>query len=490
MPAARPARQGLLSRSLSAKFIATVIPIFVAVFLACIVIQTWHDFEKARAEVVQRLNTLAASQSIILADTIARKDTEHLSLMLATVISEPNLIGIAVYDADGTVMDSFGTLESDDEELVTEIGVNYSEGAEIERVGRLKLVMTDRYVREDIRTQLVQHIVLGLILLAAALGASVFAHRRTVVRPLGKLVSAINESRGNALEKVDWQSDDEIGRLIRSYNDMQERLEGYERELRTSAEQLEQRVEQRTHDLEQAREIAVEANRVKGKFLSSMSHEFRTPMNAILGFTQVLQMAPELAGNPRLKDRLTKIQESSQSLMALLDQIMDFSQLESTGDELHLEPVDPATVIRDAVALVAPLAESRHVTVEVDDDMPADARIDADTFKLRKALFHLLSNAIKYNRPGGRVDVAVAVARSNGRVCIAVSDTGQGIPATQFQRIFEPFDRLGREAGSIDGSGIGLTLTQRIVESMSGEIDFESAEGEGSTFRLWFPAAD
>ena len=174
--------------------------------------------------------------------------------------------------------------------------------------------------------------------------------------------------------------------------------------------------------------------------------------------------------------------------MALLDQIMDFSQLESADDELHLEPVDPATVIREAVTLVAPLAESRHVTVEIDDNIPVDARIDADTFKLRKALFHLLSNAIKYNRPGGRVDVAVACG--NGRVCIAVADTGQGIPAAQFQRIFEPFNRLGREAGSIDGSGIGLTLTRRIVENMSGEIDFESVEGEGSVFRLWFPAVD
>ena len=158
-------------------------------------------------------------------------------------------------------------------------------------------------------------------------------------------------------------------------------------------------VEERTHDLERARESAVEANRVKSKFLSSMSHEFRTPMNAILGFTQVLQMAPELAGNPRLKDRLIKIQESAQNLMALLDQIMDFSQLESADDELHLEPVDPATVIREAVTLVAPLAESRHVTVEIDDNIPVDARIDADTFKLRKALFLSLIHISEPTRP-------------------------------------------------------------------------------------------
>lgn len=485
---ASSARAGLLSRSLSLKFIVTVTPIFLAVFLICLLIETIHSYEKARAGIVSRLNTVAASQSIILAEPIAKRNIDQLSLMLASIISEPNLIGILVCDNEDVILDSFGASESKDPELMKEIAVNYSEGEVVRRVGTLKLIMTDRHVREEIRGRLIEHMILGIALLAAALGASVFAHRRTVVKPLGKLLSAINESRGNALEKVDWQSEDEIGRLIQSYNKMQERLERYEHELRASQEQLEQRVEQRTHDLEHARENAVEANRVKSKFLSSMSHEFRTPMNAILGFTQILMMSPEIAGNPRIKDRLDKIDESARNLMSLLDQIMEFSQLESADDTLHMESVDTKTLIKETVSLAAPLAESRNVKITVDKGVADAGALRADIFKLRKALFHVLSNAVKYNKPDGEVDV-IAVVR-DGYVCISVTDTGQGIPAAQFANVFEPFNRLGREAGSIDGSGIGLTIAQRVIENMSGRIDFDSIEGQGSTFRIWLPVAD
>lgn len=486
---ARKARSwsGLLSGSLSAKFIVTVTPIFLAVFLICIIIETWHSYEKSRAEIIHRLNTLAASQSIILAESVADKDTEHLSLMLASIISEPNLIGISVHDMEGNLLDSFGTLGSADADLVKSISVNFTEGNKVRRVGTLKLVMTDRILRDEIKDQLIEHILLGIVLLIAAVSASVFAHRRTVTKPLGKLVSAINESRGNALEKVDWQSDDEIGRVIAAYNDMQERLAGYERELRASQELLEQRVEERTEDLERAREAAVQANRVKSKFLSSMSHEFRTPMNAILGFTQVLQMSPDLADNDRLKDRLGKIEESSRNLMALLDEIMEFARLESTADDLHLEDIDPNSIIADTVAMVAPLAEARHISLTVGDSSTSAGPARADAFKLRRALFHVLSNAVKYNHPDGS---AVIGYRRDGRyVCFEISDTGPGIPSHLAGDIFEPFNRLGREAGNIGGSGIGLTLTRRIVESMSGDITFESEEGTGTTFTIRVPAA-
>ncbi|MBO6521378.1 MAG: HAMP domain-containing protein [Rhodospirillales bacterium] len=486
--AAPATHAGLRSRSLSVKFIATVAPIFLAVFLICIVIETIHSYETARAKIIDRLETVAANQASILAEPIAERNTEQLQLMLASIITEPNLIGIVICDDKDVVLGSFGAKESDDPDLMTAVDVNYGNGAETRLVGRMKLIMTDRHLRNDIHNRLIEHTFLGIALLVTALGASVFAHRRTVVKPLGKLLSAINESRGNALEKVDWQSDDEIGRLIRSYNDMQERLERYEHELRASHEQLEQRVEQRTHDLEQARENAVEANRVKSKFLSSMSHEFRTPMNAILGFTQVLMMSPEIADNPRIKDRLDKIDESAQSLMSLLDQIMEFSQLESADDELHLETLDTQGVIEETVSLVAPLAESRHVTVSIDKNVARVGALRADIFKLRKALFHVLSNAVKYNKPGGEVDVTAE--SDDGFICISISDTGHGIPVEQFEGVFEPFNRLGREAGSIDGSGIGLTITQRVIGHMSGRIDFDSIEEQGSTFRLWLPAAD
>ena len=476
-----------MNRSLSTKFITTITPIFIVVFVTCIIAETFHTYEKSRAEITQRLDTLAASQSIILAETIATKNLNQLSLMLASIISEPNLVGIAIHDVDGNVMDSFGEMESDDAALVKSITVNFTDGDEVRRVGTMKLVMTDEYALQEIKTELFLHILLGLALLAAALFASIFAYRRIVGRPLDKMLSAINETKGGALGRVVWDSNDEIGRLISSYNDMQSRLDSYANELKAIQDQLEQRVRERTHALVMARENAEEASRVKSKFLSSMSHEFRTPMNAILGFTQILQMSAEVRNSPGLQDRLGKIEDSARSLMTLLDDIMDFAQLENATGDMNIEKISPHLAILDAVALIRPLAESRRVTLHTEGVKHEAGTIEADRNQLGKALFNLLSNAVKYNRDGG--SVTVDVAPDGGDLRISIRDTGYGIPTDRFQNIFEPFNRVGREAGAIEGSGIGLTITQHIVECMNGRIDFESVEDQGSTFHVTFPLA-
>ncbi|WNJ99209.1 ATP-binding protein [Thalassospiraceae bacterium LMO-JJ14] len=476
-----------MNRSLSTKFITTITPIFIAVFVTCIIVETFHTYEKSRAEIAQRLDTLAASQSIILAETIANKNINQLSLMLASIISEPNLVGIAIHDTDGNVMDSFGELDSDDAALVKTITVNFTDGAEVRRVGTMKLVMTDRYALQKIKTQLFFHILLGLALLAAALFASIFAYRRTVGRPLDKLMSSINETKGGTLGRVDWESNDEIGRLINSYNDMQSRLDSYANELKAIHDQLEQRVKERTHALVLARENAEDASRVKSKFLSSMSHEFRTPMNAILGFTQILQMSAEVRNSPNLQDRLGKIEDSARNLMTLLDDIMVFAQLETATGDMNIEEISPHLAIMDAVALIQPLAESRRVTLDTGGVNSEAGTVKADRNQLGKALFNLLSNAVKYNRAGGSVTVDVTPDGNDLR--ISISDTGYGIPSDRLQNIFEPFNRVGREAGTIEGSGIGLTITQYIVERMSGRIEFESVEDQGSTFHVTFPLA-
>ncbi|MEQ8318694.1 MAG: HAMP domain-containing sensor histidine kinase [Rhodospirillales bacterium] len=475
-----------LSKSLSAKFIATITPIFFVVFVSCIILETLHSYEKARDRITQRLDTLAASQSIILAETIAAKNINQLSLMLASIISEPNLIGIAIHDAEGKELDSFGKLDGEDAAFAKSINVNYTVGTDVRRVGTLKLVMTDQYAIQEIKTQLYHHILLGIALLVAALFAAVFSYRIIVVRPLDKMLSAIHETRDGKFGLVAWESEDEIGRLITAYNDMQSRLDAYEHELKGIQEQLEQRVEERTRDLVQARHKAEGANRVKTKFLSSMSHEFRTPMNAILGFTQILQMSPEAKNDPRTLDRLEKIEESAKNLMTLLDDIMAFTQLDRLDEDLVIEPVSPLQAVREAVTLIGPLADSRQISIRIADeaDLPP---VMGDLMLLTRALLFLLSNAVKYNRTGGTVDIELS--RAEGRTRISVSDSGFGIPDDQKENVYEPFNRVGREAGPIQGSGIGLTITRRIIETMGGEIDFDSTEGLGSVFRITLPTA-
>lgn len=477
-----------MSSSLSAKFIATVTPIFICVFILFVGIYEWSGYEKSRRELLQHLDTMAASQSIILAESIASKDAGQLSVLLASIISDPDLVGVEVHDADGHMLDSFGSNESADAEFVKTISVNFGDADGARQVGTLTLRMTDRNLKTAVREHLIDDAILAAALLISGLFGAAYAHRRIVGRPLDKLLVAINETHGGRRGHVDWNSNDEIGKVIKSFNEMQRRLDANERDLKGAYSQLEQRVEERTRDLVAARELAEQGSRVKSKFLASMSHEFRTPMNAVIGFTQILQMAPEIRDHPRLVARLEQITNSAKGLLALLDAIMNFAQIESAETGFIIEIVEPFRVIRDAVALIKPLAESRKVTIQVQERGTETFLLKADPLKLQAALLNLFSNAVKYNRPEGAV--SVDVVRNGPSVEIAISDTGYGIPADQFENIYEPFNRLGREAGAIEGSGLGLTATQRIIERMDGNIEFESVEGEGTTFRISLPAAD
>ena len=249
---------------------------------------------------------------------------------------------------------------------------------------------------------------------------------------------------------------------------------------------MERRIEERTRDLVMAREAAEAANQAKTQFLTSMSHELRTPMNAILGFTQLIQRDPMVADNARIERSLKTIHSSGQHLMALIDQVLNLNKLESENDDTMIVALEPLLAIEEGADLLAPLAEARQIAIEIDSDIHAAGRLLADTLQFKQVVLNLLSNAVKYNRREGKV--VVRADRSGKFVRISVVDTGHGIPSEMFENIFKPFNRLGREAGNIEGSGVGLTLTRKMVEKIQGEIGFESAEGEGSTFWVLLPS--
>lgn len=472
--------------SLSGKFLATVVPTFLIAFITFVGAYEWVRYHDAHDDLTRHINRLAASQSIILAEPVAAKDKERLGLLLATVISDGDLIGISVFDENGDVLDSFGTLTSPTKDLNKRISINFADDQGFRKVGELLMVMTISRIVNETRTRLLYDGILALALLISGIFAAVFAHQRIVVQPLSKLLAAIKDTRGGAREVVDWSANDEIGTLISNYNEMQGRLSNHEADLQEIQNQLERRIEERTRDLVMAREAAEAANQAKTQFLTSMSHELRTPMNAILGFTQLIQRDPMVADNARIERSLKTIHSSGQHLMALIDQVLNLNKLESENDDTMIVALEPLLAIEEGADLLAPLAEARQIAIEIDSDIHAAGRLLADTLQFKQVVLNLLSNAVKYNRREGKV--VVRADRSGKFVRISVADTGHGIPSEMFENIFKPFNRLGREAGNIEGSGVGLTLTRKMVEKMQGEIGFESAEGEGSTFWVLLPS--
>ncbi len=229
----------------------------------------------------------------------------------------------------------------------------------------------------------------------------------------------------------------------------------------------------------EAKNQAEQANQAKSEFLSSMSHELRTPLNAILGFSQLFAYDREL--DQQHVANATEINRAGRHLMSLIDQILDLSRIEAGDAKVSMEPVSIKQVLVDSVHWVVPLAKSRDISIHFDEGEFDGLHLLADNIRLKQVFLNLLTNAVKYNRAGGEVNV-ILERKDDDILSIGVRDTGSGISSEKLEDLFQPFNRLGAEFSTIEGTGIGLVITRQLLDMMQGELDIDSESGVGSTF--------
>lgn len=231
-----------------------------------------------------------------------------------------------------------------------------------------------------------------------------------------------------------------------------------------------------------ARDEAQAANQAKSLFLSNMSHELRTPLNAILGFGQLLEFDSTLS--PDQFDSVQEITSAGSHLLELVNEVLDLARIESGRTSLSLGPIALDELVDECLNLTRPQGTSRGITFE----LPAVSgrTLHADRIRLKQALVNLLSNAVKYNRSNGTVTVEYEFPEER-KIRIHVRDTGIGIATEQLSELFLPFHRLGQELGEVEGTGIGLAITKRLIEEMGGWVGACSTPGEGSDFWLELP---
>lgn len=454
-------------------------------------------------------------------------DDRHLAEQNLNLLRyRPKVMAAAIYDAKGHVFATYGKVKD-------VLLPKHPEHGEISRVEGDSLVVFRPiasngelvgtvYLRTDydFRQRVLAYVGIAV---AATCVAMVVAFvmlirlQRVVIQPIRDIAGVAREvvTQRDYTRRAKKTSGDEVGTLVDAFNDMLAEIERRTQELERSNqdiarevsdrrlaqaevmrlnEQLEDRVRERTAQLEtmnaeliQAKAAADNANQAKSAFLSSMSHDLRTPLNAILGFTQLLIAQASTLTVDSINEYTSYILKAGEHLLTLINEVLDLAKIESGTVSLSMESVALSGLFSECRDLVQPLADRRAIRLvfECDETM----HVTADRIRLKQVLLNLISNAIKYNRDAGMVTVA-CTEQLNGKTAITVRDTGQGLSAAQIGQLFQPFNRLGQEASTIEGTGIGLVVTKRLAELMSGEISVESVVGIGSTFRVLLTTAN
>ncbi len=307
--------------------------------------------------------------------------------------------------------------------------------------------------------------------------------KSTIDEPLSRLLESIREQNENHFFKpVRWQTEDDIGKVIKSFNEMQFRQQQYEKELEQHRANLEKVVNERTRELKEALKYARVANEVKSSFLATMSHEIRTPMNGVIGMAQLLL---ENNLNAAQKDQAKNIVESAEALLVILNDILDISKLEAGKLDLESVDFDVHDMLNRVVKLFEQKAQEKNnsLVCEIDPQMPS--WITGDVGRLRQVLLNLVGNALKFTQKG-TVTLKVKVEKQCEKlvwVCFEINDTGMGILPDMLPSLFEKFTQadssISRQFG---GTGLGLAICKKIIGLMDGEIGVESELGKGSTF--------
>ncbi|MCW5612906.1 MAG: response regulator [Rubrivivax sp.] len=496
-------------RSLRTQFVISTLLVFAAVSGASLLAAHWLLHRSLIDEVARSALRNEHLLSAAMAPLVAERDLAAAEELLRLLVDDGSFVYVEVDDPAGRSFGRAGPAMPADrpasdagsvERLQARGGTFHFEGAlqlNGRGYGHYRFGISDRPLRVAERNILGGLVAIGLVgLVAAALLQTALA--RLLTRRLQALADGANRlAAGEGGVALPVQGRDETAQLTLAFNRMALALEQRvtalqqaEGELQRANDELEARVAARTAELAAARDLAESANRAKTEFLSRMSHELRTPLNAILGFAQVLRLRlkPAPAG---VDEQLGHVETAGWHLLELINDVLDLSRIEAGTMVVSHDAVALAPLLADSVRMVGTVAQAAQVSVfvePVDDALAAQA----DATRLRQVMGNLLSNACKYNRPGGRVTVGV---QADGEaVRISVADTGAGLNAEQQAALFEPFNRLGAERGPVEGTGIGLVITKRLVELMGGTLQVRSAPGAGSTFsvqlrRATLPAA-
>jgi signal transduction histidine kinase/DNA-binding response OmpR family regulator len=484
-----------------------------ALVLACAAF-IGYDLVTFRLTIVRNLSTQAQIIGSNSASALLFNDPQAAETTLSALKAAPNILSAVIYMPDGQPLATYSRDRSDAISRPPSIGAGQIEthvlgSHEIELVRSIvfqgKPIGTV-YIRSDLqelgermdRYLGIALIVLFVSLMAALLVSSVF--RRAIATPiidLARIARAVSHDKNYSVRAAPVRGEGELTILIDAFNEMLTQIGENETDLLKAHDSLEQRVRERTAELETAkREVEVfsqsvvkakeeleRSSKFKDQFLSTMSHELRTPLNAVLGFSDLLGEDRYGSLNDKQRRYVNHISTGGKHLLRLINDILDLSRIEAGRLQLTIETVRVDTSLSEACDTLQPLASKKnHHLIK----HPAPGlSVRADATRLKQILMNLIGNAVKFTPDGGTIELAAK--RIDDHVRLEVRDSGPGIPPHEQKRIFEAFYRLTQNTKAAEGSGLGLAITQRLVELHGGKLGLESEPGTGSCFFFTLP---
>jgi signal transduction histidine kinase/CheY-like chemotaxis protein len=484
-----------------------------ALIMACAAFVA-YDMMTFRETMVRNLSTQAQIIGSNSVSALLFNDPQSAENTLTALKASPNILSAVIYTPDAR---PFASYSRDSGGLIPALPSIPPGQTEIHLLRNKEMVLVRPivfqgkptgtvYIRSDVeelnrrlrRYAGIAAIVLSVSLIAALLVSSIF--RQAVAEPivhLADIARIVSRDKNYSVRATPTGSGGELAILIDAFNEMLTQIDQSEGALRKAHDELEQRVQERTAELEtakseleafshsilRAKEEVERASKFKDQFLSTMSHELRTPLNAVLGFSDLL--ADERYGslNDRQKRYVNNIHTGGEHLLKLISDILDLSKIEAGRMDLAIQEVPIGSVFADVLSTLKPLAEKKSQILA--ENSEAHLVVRADVTRLKQMLMNLAGNAIKFTPEGGRIELAAH--ETNGQIRVEVRDTGPGIPPEEQNHIFQAFYRLRQSGAAIEGTGLGLAITQRLAELHGTTLGLESQLGQGSCFHFALP---
>lgn len=470
------------TRKLTHYFLGYVISITVLMLVLVVAGYEWIEYGNARHLLVQKLDRMVASQSLILAGPVFEKDRKQIKLILASTISNAEVQRVVVRDQFGAVLDKYGEVASTNPDFVKSTKINFISGNGYVRVGSLEIELTDRVIHQQFKDRLKSDAIMCLVLLISFVACAHFAHYRLIGKPLGRLMDAIRiQKEDGPRPQVEWGDSDEIGVLISQFNEMQIQQQSYETNLQLL-------VDERTQKLNDAMHQAETANLAKSEFLASMSHELRTPLTSSLGSLGLLDTFLPDDIPDDAKELIEIAKRNNEALLRLVNELLDYEKILSGRLEIETSPQKICELVQSTVNDNQGLARTQSIQfVMTHCDSPVIAQVNE--YRFEQVLNNLLSNAAKFSTAGSNVEISVE--KGDQTVFIRVKDFGAGIPEEFKSKIYEQFTQADSSATrQFGGTGLGLSISKALVEGMGGEINFVSQVGVGTEFTVTLPIRD